>query len=164
MNGDSVNLTSDMTIYAGWVPYVFNGTYYIVNTSNKKYCLDVKGGNKSNGTNVQLWTCNKSNAQKWVLTNNSNGTVSLKNVNSGKNLSVQGNSASKNVNIYIYSVNSNNNQKWRIVKNGNGYNLFTALNNSYLVDIKGGTFSKGTNIQLWTSNNSNAQIWSFVSV
>src|SRR5438067_9319349 len=41
-----------------------SGFVSFVNTNSGK-CLDVAGGNPSDGTVVQLWDCNGTNAQKW---------------------------------------------------------------------------------------------------
>ena len=60
--------------------YEYNGTaaqqWKIVNEKNnlKKFvskvnglCLDLKGGDASNGNNIQCWGSNDSNAQKFLL-------------------------------------------------------------------------------------------------
>src|SRR5437016_1346896 len=36
-------------------------------------CVDVSGANNANGTRVQLWTCNGTNAQSWTL--GTDGTI-----------------------------------------------------------------------------------------
>lgn len=45
-----------------------DGYYYLIPLNNEHLCLDVSGGGYANGTNVQLYTANQSNAQKWKLT------------------------------------------------------------------------------------------------
>lgn len=45
-----------------------DGYYYLIPLNNENLCLDVSGGGYANGTNVQLYTANQSNAQKWKLT------------------------------------------------------------------------------------------------
>ena len=34
--------------------------------SNTKLCMDAVGGGRSNGTRIQIYTCNGSGAQKWL--------------------------------------------------------------------------------------------------
>ncbi|MBR3858293.1 MAG: RICIN domain-containing protein, partial [Bacteroidaceae bacterium] len=50
-----------------------DGTYTIQNTANKKV-LDVYAGGKTNGANVQTYTSNDTQAQKWYIFENVNGT------------------------------------------------------------------------------------------
>lgn len=42
--------------------------YYIIPKCNETLCLDVAGGNSTDGTNVQVYTRNETDAQKWKLT------------------------------------------------------------------------------------------------
>jgi len=56
-------------------------------------CMDVSRAGRSNGTNVQAWSCNGSKAQRWILQPNKGpgqGSVQLMNPNSGKCLDVSG--------------------------------------------------------------------------
>ena len=41
--------------------------YYIQSKLNSDYYLDISGGNSGNGTNVQFWVGNSTNAQKYIL-------------------------------------------------------------------------------------------------
>jgi hemolysin len=42
-------------------------------SKDRSKCLDIKGGKLANGTNIQIWTCNGSNAQKWNFINHTEG-------------------------------------------------------------------------------------------
>lgn len=44
-----------------------DGSYTIVSKKDKNFVLDVNGGTMANKTNVQLYTSNNSDAQKWIL-------------------------------------------------------------------------------------------------
>lgn len=68
----------------------------------KDKCLDVQGGKKDNGTPVQVYTCNGSAAQKWVLLG-SEDKLHLQNVNSLKCLDVAGNDTANGTKIQISS-------------------------------------------------------------
>lgn len=61
------------------------GTYVI---KNRGKALDVYGGSTNNGANVQLWDDNQSGAQKWNVTVDSDGYITLVNLESGKALDV----------------------------------------------------------------------------
>jgi hypothetical protein len=50
--------------YVGQKFMMDNGA--IKSSFNPKFCVDVKGSGKKNGTLVQMYKCNNSNAQKWI--------------------------------------------------------------------------------------------------
>ncbi|MGC0417814.1 ricin-type beta-trefoil lectin domain protein [Embleya sp. AB8] len=39
----------------------------IFSASNSRLCMDAAGGNSGNGTSAQVYTCNRSDAQKWTI-------------------------------------------------------------------------------------------------
>lgn len=44
-----------------------SGYYQLHPSSNTSLCLDVSGAGSANGTAVQVYTCNSTNAQQWVI-------------------------------------------------------------------------------------------------
>ena len=73
-----------------------DGVYYIKN-QNVGFALDVADGSLYGGANVQLYSLNKTNAQKWKITHDSTGYVSFQNVGSGMYLTAGGSGRSANV-------------------------------------------------------------------
>ena len=47
--------------------WTLNTSGQIVSTLNPNLCLDVSSGLSANGTNVQTFTCNGTNAQWWGI-------------------------------------------------------------------------------------------------
>lgn len=136
-----------------------DGVYYIKNR-DVKFALDVSGGSVYSGANVQLYYLNKTDAQKWLVSHDSKGYVSFKNVNSGMYLTATGSSNGANVNQQ--SPSNGYNQKWIIAFDSNqNIKLVSGLNSKLVIDVSGGKISNGSNIQLYTSNNSAAQKWVF---
>ena len=136
-----------------------DGVYYIKNR-DVKFALDVSGGSAYSGANVQLYSLNKTDAQKWLVSHDSKGYVSFKNVNSGMYLTATGSSNGANVNQQ--SPSNGYNQKWIIAFDSNqNIKLVSGLNSTLVIDVSGGKISNGSNIQLYTSNNSAAQKWVF---
>ena len=136
-----------------------DGVYYIKNR-DVKFALDVSGGSAYSGANVQLYSLNKTDAQKWLVSHDSKGYVSFKNVNSGMYLTATGSSNGANVNQQ--SPSNGYNQKWIIAFDSNqNIKLVSGLNSKLVIDVSGGKISNGSNIQLYTSNNSAAQKWVF---
>ncbi len=136
-----------------------DGVYYIKNR-DVKFALDVSGGSVYSGANVQLYSLNKTDAQKWLVSHDSKGYVSFKNVNSGMYLTATG--SSNNANVNQQSSSNGYNQKWIIAFDSNqNIKLVSGLNSTLVIDVSGGKISNGSNIQLYTSNNSAAQKWVF---
>ncbi|MEU6482208.1 ricin-type beta-trefoil lectin domain protein [Streptomyces sp. NPDC047017] len=76
-------------------------------------CLDVAGGGKTNGTPVQVYTCNGGAAQKWQLWGSENGGYRLMNPNSSlKCLDVAGASAADGAKIQIRDCATSKAQFW----------------------------------------------------
>ena len=62
----------------------------IRSTKNTGLVFDVPGASTANSTQIQLYTSNGSNAQKYRFTSVGNATYRITNVNSGKALDVYG--------------------------------------------------------------------------
>ncbi|WP_204314837.1 glycosyl hydrolase 53 family protein [Bifidobacterium aerophilum] len=139
---------------------VADGTYEIVSTAKDSMRVDVAGGSKKNGANVQLYTANGTSAQKWKVTHDGKGYVTLTNVKSGKVLDVAGAGTGKGANIQQYQSNKSYAQKWILTKDSRGrVVLYSALAENMAVDVSGGSRNNGANIQLWSYNGSSAQRW-----
>lgn len=73
-------------------------------------CVDVNAASNDNGTAVQLYDCNGSNAQKWTA----NGSQNLVNAGSGKCLEATGNASANGTRLQIWTCGSGANQKWTL--------------------------------------------------
>ncbi len=136
-----------------------DGTYTLGSSLNSSKVMDVAGASKANGGNVQIYANNGTNAQKWAVSHDSNGYVTLTNVSSGKVLDVDGAIAVNGRNIQQYASNGTKAQKWVAVKSGSGFKLCSALDPSYVIDISGASTANGANLQLYSSNGTKAQIF-----
>lgn len=136
-----------------------DGVYYIKN-QNVGFALDVADGSLYGGANVQLYSLNKTNAQKWKITHDSTGYVSFQNVGSGMYLTASGSGIMANV--YQQKQTNDYNQKWIVMfDNNQNLRIVSALNSTMVLDVKDGKIRRCSNIQLYTSNNTNAQKWVF---
>ena len=136
-----------------------DGVYYIKN-QNVGYALDVADGSLYGGANVQLYSLNRTNAQKWKITHDSTGYVSFQNVGSGMYLTASG--SGRTANVYQQRQTNDYNQKWIVMfDNNQNLRIVSALNSTMVLDVKDGKIRRCSNIQLYTSNNSNAQKWVF---
>ena len=137
-----------------------DGTYTFGSKLNTSMKMDVSGASRSNYGNVQIWAGNGTNAQKWKVTHDSNGYVTLTSVNSGKVLDVNGGVSANGTNVQQYDSNGTYAQKWIAVKNSDGsYTFQSALAENKVLDVSGASTSNGANAQLYTANGTNAQKW-----
>ncbi len=137
-----------------------DGTYTFGSKLNTSMKMDVSGASRSNYGNVQIWAGNGTNAQKWKVTHDSNGYVTLTSVNSGKVLDVNGGVSANGTNVQQYDSNGTYAQKWIAVKNSDGsYTFQSALAENKVLDVSGASISNGANVQLYAANGTNAQKW-----
>lgn len=164
--GDSAKLSSPLQ---SWPPVttppaggiVNGGTYEIKSGVNGTSNLDVQFSGTANGTKIQLYTDNSSNAQRWKLVDVGNGYYKIQSkLNAAKVMDVSGSSITNGAQIQLWDDNGTNAQKWKLVDLGSGnYKLQSALNASKVLDLNGGATADGTKIQLWSDNGGAAQKW-----
>ena len=137
-----------------------DGTYTFGSKLNPSMKMDVSGASRSNYGNVQIWVGNGTNAQKWKVTHDSNGYVTLTSVNSGKVLDVNGGVSTNGTNVQQYDSNGTYAQKWIAIKNSDdSYTFQSALAENIVLDVSGASTSNGASVQLYTANGTNAQKW-----
>lgn len=141
-----------------------DGVYTIQSAVHRGYVLDVSGGSHSNYANVQLYQSNGTGAQKWRVSHDAKGYMTLTCVGSGKVLDVSGANTANETNIQQYESNGTKAQKWIAVRQPDGsMDLVSALDRKKRVDLRWGTIANGTNIQLYDSNGTKAQRWVFAN-
>lgn len=164
-NGVNIKTSNDLDYYK-WQFIQTDNNYYI-RSSAGNYNIDVSGGSKELGTNIQLYGANGTDAQKWRLERIDDnprvlddGIYMIKAYNNTNNvLDLYGGDTKNSSNIQVYKSNYTWAQLWNI-KYDNGYYIInTYLNDNKVLDISGASFKNGSNIQLYDSNKTNAQKW-----
>ncbi|OKJ69313.1 virulence factor [Streptomyces sp. CB02261] len=115
-------------------------------------CLDVQGGGKTNGTPVQIYTCNGSAAQQWTLEGGEED-LHLRNVNSFKCLDVAGNASANGTKIQITDCYSTKGQSWK--GDVRAASPLKSLSTGKCLDLS--AFTKSTDTRLWDCNGTSAQ-------
>ncbi len=113
-------------------------------------CVDVPHSNTTDGTRLQLYTCNGTGAQSW--TRPGDGTLRAL----GKCLNVSGNNPTNGTAIQLWSCTGLTAQQWRALPSGALLHLGTG---KCLATVGGGSTS-GTLLQLWTCNGTAAERFS----
>ncbi|MFF4035194.1 HNH/ENDO VII family nuclease [Streptomyces sviceus] len=115
-------------------------------------CLDVAGAKETDGTPVQLYTCNKTAGQQWTLEASDNA-YALINVNSQKCLDVQSSNPANGTKIQIWTCNGSKAQQWNFDVRAAG-ELRNVVTDKCL-DLH--TFDNSQDSWLWTCNGTNPQ-------
>ncbi|MFD4240352.1 ricin-type beta-trefoil lectin domain protein [Streptomyces sp. NPDC058525] len=124
------------------------GSGQIVGVHSGK-CLDVKGAKTADGTPIQIYGCNGSNAQAWKL--EANGTVRAL----GKCLDVQYGKTENGSLIGLNSCHEGLNQKWEQLPNG----LLRSVHSGKCLDALGWATGNGARVGIWdcTPHHTNQQ-------
>lgn len=142
-----------------------DGEYVIVSALDPSKAVDVVGGSKADGANVQICTSNMTEAQKWTAEyNSSTGLYTLTNVGSGKVLDVAGGQAFNGTNVQQFTGNGTKAQQWVIKKENDGYVILSGIDSGLALDLAGANTANGSNLQVFQSNGTLAQRFRFLSL
>ncbi|MFC7896603.1 PQQ-dependent sugar dehydrogenase [Streptomyces sp. NPDC057381] len=112
-------------------------------------CLDVDNAGTTDGTAVQLWSCNQSSAQEWTVA--ADGTLRAL----GKCLDVSGGASADGTRVQLWTCNGTGAQKWAAQPDGTVRNPQSGK----CLDASGGTWNDGTPVHLWTCHTGPNQKW-----
>ncbi|MEV6289483.1 lectin [Streptomyces sp. NPDC051896] len=112
-------------------------------------CLDVAGANSADGTPVQLYDCNGTNAQQWTV--GTDGTIRAL----GKCLDVTGNSTADGAKVQLWSCTGGANQKWTVTA---AHDIVNPQANKCL-DVTDNNSANGTRTQIWSCTGGANQKW-----
>ena len=96
---------------------IVDGSFELRLKADTRYALDVSAGSKANGANVQVYSANGTNAQKWWLNRGPDG-YALVNAETGKYADVSGGAFKDGQNVHQWASNSARNQRWKLELNG----------------------------------------------
>ena len=141
---------------------VEDGTYAISSALNRDLALDVQWGSVEEKANVWLYENNGSDAQRWRVTNEADGTLKIVNVASGKLLDLMWGGTSSGTNVWQYTDNGTQSQRWRAIMNSDGsVTLRSVLAPSLVLDVSNGVAASRANIQAYERNSTIAQNFFF---
>ncbi len=125
------------------------GSVYSLVARHSNKCVDVAGSNVNRGANVQQYTCNNTNAQKFRLENTANGALRLVNVNSNKCVDVAGGRIENGTNIQQWDCNGLTPQAFRLEASANGSYKLRFENSKRCLDVSAVGLGDGQNIHQW---------------
>ena len=153
------NVSYDNTCALVTVKHLGNG-YYSLIFKYSGMALDVYNAGKENSTNVQQYTPNSSNAQKWIIKSVGDGYFNIMSKCNGLYLDAKGGVAENGTNIHVYTKNGSKAQKWKLVASGvstgqtvneGDYHVVSAIDDSLGLNISYNSKDNGANVQLWNN-------------
>jgi uncharacterized membrane protein YgcG len=112
-------------------------------------CVDDYGSRTTNGNKVDIWDCNGTNAQTWVI--NSNHTIT----DFGKCLDVLSQGTTNGTHIDLYTCNGGKNQQWT----RDSSSRLVSTQSGKCLDDPNGSLTNGTQLQIWSCNTNPQQVW-----
>ena len=82
-------------------------------------CLDLDGGNTSNGGNIHQWSCDNDHSNQIFNLEQVGSFYQIKHAASGKCLDAANAGTSNGTNVYLWSCHGGDNQLWTLSSNGN---------------------------------------------
>ncbi|MEV3987928.1 RICIN domain-containing protein [Streptomyces sp. NPDC049837] len=125
-------------------------------------CLDVEGAKTTDGIDVQQYTCNGSDAQKWTAFATVGGSFELHSVRSGKCLEVEKKGTTPGAVVQQWACGQEAHQRWQLTLVDpvrKLYELQPMHTVNMCLDVPSAKKDNGINTQLWTCNRSDAQLW-----
>jgi type 1 glutamine amidotransferase len=131
--------------------------YSLVNKNSGK-CVDAKAAGTANGTVIQQYACNGSNAQQFQLAPTSGGYDRVSNRgNSAQVLDVTDVSTADNAKIQTWAYSGGNNQQWQPVAEGSGYYHLVNRNSGKCLDVPAASTADSVQLVQYTCNGTGAQ-------
>ena len=112
-------------------------------------CVDVDSASSANGTAIQLWTCNGTNAQNWTVS--ADGTLRAL----GKCMDVTAAGTANGTVVQLYDCNGTGAQTWQAQSNGTLRNPASGR----CLDATGPSSADGTRLQIWDCFGGSNQVW-----
>ncbi|MCD1261149.1 glycoside hydrolase family 6 protein [Paenibacillus athensensis] len=135
---------------------------YLLREMNSRKMLDVNNNGTADGTKIQLWTQNNSDAQKWQFKRITDTDYTLVHVSSGKTLDVMYAGTANGTAVHLWTPNGGISQVWRVTPNSDGtLSLLNPNSNKLLTASNNGT-ADGTQMVVQDANASAAQKWTLL--
>lgn len=142
-----------------------DGIYTISSALNNNMLLESAGGGISNNSNIQLYSSNNTEAQKWKVSYIGNGFYKILSFKkSDLSLDVYGSGKTNTTNLQLYSYNDTPAQKWILKETNDGYYNIISYCNGLSIDVSSARAINGANIWLYEQNGTNAQKFKFNKV
>ena len=135
------------------------GSTFTVSLAGTQKCLDLTGGDASDGTLLEIWDCNGLANQNWVFAPGS-WRIAYAGDTSKCIDALGGNPGPAGTKLGIWSCNGRSTQKWGYDADEKTIYLADSVTDASLcMDLAGGDQTNGTPIQVWDCYGGSSQQW-----
>ncbi|GAA1607958.1 ThuA domain-containing protein [Catellatospora bangladeshensis] len=136
--------------------------YSVVNKTSGK-CVDARAAGSANGTAIQQYTCNNSQAQQYQFQPTSGGYTRVNiRLNATRSLDVTNVSTADNAPIQLWTYSAGNNQQWLPVAEGSGWYHLVNRNSGKCLDVPAASTADSVQLVQYTCNGTGAQSFRLV--
>ena len=137
------------------------GTYTVKSAKNDNFVLNIAGATNSSYGNLEIREEENKENQRFIFSNNEDGTFFITALHSNKNIDIHVSSALKPNNVIQYEKQNYIYQKWLVRSAGDGYCYIVSKYNGLYMTIDNGQVSNGANISLQNYNGEASQKFKF---
>jgi V8-like Glu-specific endopeptidase len=113
-------------------------------------CLDVSGNGTTDGTPIQLWSCNGTGAQSFDVRDAGGGRVNLVHSASGKCVDIANSGTADGTRVQLWSCNGTGAQSFELRDAGGGNLSLVNGTSGKCLDVQGNRSADGTPVILWS--------------
>lgn len=121
-------------------------------------CLDISASSTAPGANVQQWTCNGADAQRFTIELEEGGGATLRAQVSDLCVAVEGGAGAAGANV-VQGPCEDSAAVLRLENIGVGYYRLVFAGSDHCLDVAAGSTAPGGNVQRWHCNHLAPQIW-----
>lgn len=141
---------------------IADGEYVLESGLGNRLRLDVVGsGNIGNGTNVDIWSRNGGDNQKFKLKYDANTGYYSISLNNGYHLDTTS-AGSNGANVQVYQQGSGCYQQWILIPTDGQYFIVSSCQRNVL-EVSGANAANGANVAVWWLNGGTNQKWTIKS-
>lgn len=138
---------------------IADGYYVFTSALDDDLVLDVANGSLTNESNVQVFTQNDSNAQKFHVVWTGEG-YKITAARTNYALDVHGAGVTNGTNVWLYESNNSDAQLWTArIADGGGIVFVSRNAQNMALDVQNGWTFDGANVQIFEINGSKSQTW-----
>jgi hypothetical protein len=132
--------------------------WFTLTARNSGMVLDLRGGSSANGTAVQQYAKNGSNAQKFRFIAADGGYYRIASaLNTNQVLDVAGAGTANGTKTQVWAWGGGANQQWMAVDAGNGYINLRPRHVGRCLDVPGGSTAASVQLQIYDCNGTSSQ-------
>lgn len=159
---NTLQFTSALNAFSTNPVFMSNETTFEIKNYNSKKSLNVVSGSSENQANIEQYSYEEWDSQKWYFEEVEDGYYKIVNKSSGKALEIDNPSDIEGAACIQNNYNGGENQKWKLIVSSDGkYKIQNKMSSLYLGIHTASTYDGAWCVQMSDNNTDNVK-WSFL--